>query len=450
MRPARSEDLDTIVAPATPLLRSAISVVRLSGRDALAIARRIAPGLPFSPAPRAVHLCELRDGGGATFDQALVTLFPRPASFTGEDVVEISLHGNPLLVRQLLGTAREHGARAAEPGEFSRRAFLNGKLSLPEAESVSELIEARTEAQARGALARLAGRTSSALAAVRDSLLFAHALWTAAIDFPEQAGKEDAPAIALHLESARKMLQDLARGAAVGTRMAMGIRVVLAGPPNAGKSTIFNRLVGSDRAIVSPHPGTTRDTIEADIVVAGLAVRLVDTAGIRAGHDAVEAEGVSRARQAAAAADLTVFVHDASAPWDAQERAAWEELSGARRLLVFNKTDIASSPEGSGAIGLCALAPDAGRRMAEAIERSLAEDFPADSAGEIVSLRQRDLLDRALAAAVQALTELARGERAEIAIIAVEDALSALAEIAGESTTEESLDRIFASFCIGK
>src|SRR5580765_2256261 len=146
MRPARSEDLDTIVAPATPLLRSAIAVVRLSGRDALAIARRIAPGLPFSPAPRAVHLCELRDGGGATFDQALVTLFPRPASFTGEDVVEISLHGNPLLVRQLLGTAREHGARAAEPGEFSRRAFLNGKLSLPEAESVSELIEARTEA----------------------------------------------------------------------------------------------------------------------------------------------------------------------------------------------------------------------------------------------------------------------------------------------------------------
>jgi tRNA modification GTPase len=355
-----------------------------------------------------------------------------------------------VLVRQLLETARRHGARAAEPGEFSRRAFLQGKLSLSEAESVAELIEARTEAQARGALERLAGRTSKALAAVRESLLLAHALWTASIDFPEQAGPEDAHAIGAHVETARRGLQDLAGRAAAGTRMARGIRVVLAGPPNAGKSTIFNRLVGSDRAIVSPHPGTTRDTIEADVEVAGLALRLVDTAGIRAGHDAVEAEGVLRARQAAAEADLTVYVHDASAPWGDGERAAWEGLSGARRLLVFNKTDIAPVPEGCGAVGLCALAPDAGSRVAEAIERSLAGDFPADAAGEIVSLRQHDLLERALAAAARAGTDLARGERAEIAIIAVEDALSAIADLAGESTTEDVLDRIFASFCIGK
>src|SRR6185369_3647164 len=167
--------------------------------------------------------------------------------------------------RKVLEAAREQGARAAEPGEFSRRAFSNGKVSLSEAEAVAELIEARTEAQARGALERLAGRTSSALASVRASLLSAHALWTAAIDFPEQAGPEDTPAIAGHIEAARKTLETLARGAAAGTRLARGIRVVLAGPPNAGKSTIFNRLVGSDRAIVSPHPGTTRDTIEADV-----------------------------------------------------------------------------------------------------------------------------------------------------------------------------------------
>lgn len=225
---------------------------------------------------------------------------------------------------------------------------------------------------------------------------------------------------------------------------------MLAGPPNAGKSTIFNRLVGTDRAIVSPHPGTTRDTIEADVEITGLAVRLIDTAGIRAGLDAVEAEGVSRARRAAADADLTVYVHDASAPWGEEERAAWEELSGTRRLLLFNKTDIAPVPEGSGAIGLCALAPEAGRRVTEAIGRTLAEDFPAEAAGEIVSLRQRDLLERALEAATRAETQLAGGERAEIAIIAVEEALSAISEIAGESTTEESLDRIFATFCIGK
>lgn len=450
MRPSRSSDLDTIVAPATPLLRSAIAVVRISGRDALAIARKIAPVLAPNPAPRAVHLCELRDTEGTAFDQALVTYFASPASYTGEDVVEISLHGNPLLVRRLIEIAREHGARAAEPGEFSRRAFFNGKLSLPEAEAVAELIEARTQAQARGALERLAGRTSTALAAARESLLSAHALWTASIDFPEQAGEEDRDAIAGHLDSARRRLQDLARGAAVGTRLARGVRVVLAGPPNAGKSTIFNLLVGSERAIVSPHPGTTRDTIEADVEVGGLPICLVDTAGIHAARDAIEAEGISRARRAAADADLTLCVHDASTPWGDAERAAWDDLSAGRRLLLFNKTDVAPVPEGVEALGLCALAPDAGRIVSEAIGRALAADYPADAAGEIVSLRQRDLLERALGAATLAGVQLARGERAEIAILAVEEALAALAEIAGDSTTEEMLDRVFATFCIGK
>lgn len=450
MRPVRSSDLDTIVAPATPLLRSAVAVVRISGSDALEIARRIAPALAPNPRPRTVHLCELRDTEGAAFDQALVTYFPSPASYTGEDVVEISLHGNPVLVRRCLEVARERGARAAEPGEFSRRAFLNGKVTLAEAEAVAELVEARTEAQARGALERLAGRTADALAAVRASLLSAHALWTASIDFPEQAGPEDAAAIGSHLEAARKALDTLARGAAVGTRLARGIRVVLAGPPNAGKSTIFNRLVGSERAIVSPHPGTTRDTIEADVEVAGLPMRLVDTAGIRAARDAVEAEGISRARRAAADADLTVYVHDASTPWGEEERAAWDDLSRARRLLIFNKTDVAPVPDGVEALGLCALASDAGRIVSQAIGRALAADFPADAAGEIVSLRQLDLLYRALGAATRAGVELARGERAEIALLAVEEALSALGEIAGESTTEEVLDRVFASFCIGK
>jgi len=450
VRPTRSSDLDTIIAPATPLLRSAIAVVRLSGREALGIARQIAPALGSSPAPRAAHLCELHDSSGEAFDRALVTYFPGPASFTGEDVVEISLHGNPLLVRKALDTARERGARAAEPGEFSRRAFLNGKLSLSEAEALAELIEARTEAQARGALARLSGRTSGALASVRASLLSAHALWTAAIDFPEQAGPQDSPAIAGHIEAARKTLEALARGAAVGARLARGIRVVLAGPPNAGKSTIFNRLVGSERAIVSPHPGTTRDTIEADVEIGGLLIRLVDTAGMRAARDAIEAEGVSRARRAADEADLTVYVHDASTAWAEEERSEWDRLAGNRRLLAFNKTDVAPVPDGMDAVGLCALAPDAGNVVAEAIRHSLGADYPADAAGEIVSLRQRDLLERALAAAERAGEQLARGERAEIAILAVEDALSAIAEIAGESTTEEVLDRVFASFCIGK
>jgi len=450
VRPARSADLDTIVAPATPLLRSAIAVVRVSGRDALEIARKIAPALPAHPAARTAHLCELSDGGGRPFDRALVTYFPAPASYTGEDVVELSLHGNPVLVRRLLTEALRHGARAAGPGEFSRRAFLLGKLSLPEAESVAELVEARTEAQARGALERLAGRTSSVLASIREALVAAHALWTASIDFPEQAGEEDPLAIGAHLERARTALEVLAHGAAVGARMAQGVRVVLAGPPNAGKSTIFNRLIGADRAIVSPDPGTTRDTLEADVDVAGLPVRLIDTAGIRAPSSAVEAEGVARARRAAEDADLTIYVHDASTPWSEEDRVAWEKISPGRRILVFNKTDLAPAPDESGAVGICALDPDAARRVANEIARSLARDYPAEAAGEIVSLRQRALLESALDSVTRAGEGLARGERAEISVLSVEEALAVLGEIAGETTTEDVLDRVFASFCIGK
>ena len=450
MRPPRAEDLDTIVAPATPLLRSAIAVVRLSGREALEIARKIAPALAERPRPRTAHLCELRDAAGEPFDRALVTYFPAPASYTGEDVVEFSLHGNPVLVRRLLAEASGRGARAAAPGEFSRRAFLLGKLTLPEAESVAELVEARTEALARGALERLAGRTSSVLTSIRESLAAAHALWTASIDFPEQAGEEDPRAIGGHLEAAREALDALARGAAVGARLARGIRVVLAGPPNAGKSTIFNLLVGADRAIVSPDPGTTRDTLEADVDVAGFPVRLVDTAGIRAPSSPVEAEGVTRARRAAEDADLTVYVHDASMPWGEEDRVAWEEISPGRRILLFNKTDIAPAPGEKDAIGICALAPDAPRFVAAEIARELSRDYPADASGEIVSLRQRALLESALDAVTRAADALARGERAEIAVIAVEDALAALGEIAGEVTTEDVLDRIFARFCIGK
>src|SRR5512142_1549585 len=190
MRPPRASELDTIVALATPMARSAIAVARLSGTEAFAIVRRIAPGLPEMPAPRTAMLAELRDAKGKTFDRGLVTFFPAPASYTGENVAEISIHGNPVLARLLLASAEAAGARLAEPGEFSRRAFLNEKLSLIEAESVAELIEAPTETAARGALARLSGGGERAIEPVREALLTAHSLWTAAIDFPEQAGEE--------------------------------------------------------------------------------------------------------------------------------------------------------------------------------------------------------------------------------------------------------------------
>ncbi len=450
MKPKGANQLDTIVALATPMARSAIAVARLSGKEALAIARRIAPGLPPAPAPRTAILAELCDARGERFDRALVTFFPAPASYTGEDVVEVSFHGNPVLARTLLAAAQSAGARLAEPGEFSRRAFFNEKLSLIEAESVAELIDASTEAAARGALARLSGGGERALERVRAALLTAHALWTAAIDFPEQAGEEDPAEIGRHLAAARERLDRSCRGAELAARIASGFRVAILGAPNAGKSTVFNRLVGFERAIVASEEGTTRDTLEADVEIGGLPVRLVDTAGIREAVSAVEAEGVARAAAEGRAADFAVWVHDASQPWDAAARKGWNELESRMKLLVFNKIDLACPPDETDSIALSAISEDAGERLAGEIARRLSADFPAEAAGESVSRRQRDLLLRAREAVGGSEKSLARGDSAEIAILGVEDALAALAELVGESTTEDVLDRIFARFCIGK
>ncbi|HET9795605.1 MAG TPA: tRNA uridine-5-carboxymethylaminomethyl(34) synthesis GTPase MnmE [Thermoanaerobaculia bacterium] len=450
MRPPRASELDTIVALATPMARSAIAVARLSGTEAFAIVRRIAPGLPEMPAPRTAMLAELRDAKGKTFDRGLVTFFPAPASYTGENVAEISIHGNPVLARLLLASAEAAGARLAEPGEFSRRAFLNEKLSLIEAESVAELIEAPTETAARGALARLSGGGERAIEPVREALLTAHALWTAAIDFPEQAGEEDPAEIGRHLAAARGRLARLCRGAELAARIASGFRVAILGAPNAGKSTVFNRLVGYERAIVTPEAGTTRDTLEADVEIAGLPVRLVDTAGIRETESAIEAEGVLRATAEGREADLAIWLHDASVPWNDAARRGWGSLDSHIKALVFNKIDIAPPPFEPGSIGLSAISEDAATRLREEIGRRLSAEFPPEAAGESVSRRQRDLLSRARDAVARSEAALARRDPAEIAILGVEDALASLAELVGESTTEDVLDRIFAKFCIGK
>ena len=450
MRPKGASQLDTIVALATPMARSAIAVARLSGKDALAIARRLAPGVPAAPAARMALLAELRDAEGEIFDRGLVTFFPAPASYTGEDVVEISFHGNPVLARTLIAAAQAAGARMAEPGEFSRRAFFNEKLSLIEAESVAELIEAPTEIAARGALARLSGGGERAIEPVRDALLTAHALWTAAIDFPEQAGEEDPAEIGRHLGEARERLDRLCRGAELAARIASGFRVAILGAPNAGKSTLFNRLVGYERAIVAAEPGTTRDTLEADVEIAGLPVRLVDTAGIRETGSAIEAEGVARAVAEGRGADFAIWVHDASRPWDADARRAWGAVDAQVKMIVFNKIDLAPSPEEPGSIGLSAISEEAADRLSREIGGRLAALFPPEAAGESVSRRQRDLLRGAGEAVARGEDALARRQPAEIAVLAVEDALASLSELVGESTTEDVLDRIFSTFCIGK
>lgn len=450
MRPSRAADLDTIVAAATPLSRSALAVVRISGAGALAVLRSVAPALSGTPKARAARLVELRDPRGTAFDRGLATYFPAPSSYTGEDVVEITLHGNPLLVRKLLAASAAAGAREAQAGEFSRRAFLNGKLDLTEAESVRELIEARTETAALGALARLSGSLSSRLSGVREALLLAVTLWTAAIDFPEQAGQENPAEIDRHLELAQRELSELLRSASAGERSLSGVRVALVGKPNAGKSTIFNALVGRERAIVTAHPGTTRDTLEEPIEIEGLPVVLIDTAGLREGAEPIEAEGVKRAREEIERADVVVYVREAGENWTAGERAFWAGFVARPRLLVSNKIDLRVPDLSDGGVHVCALSAGAEAILREAVAKILRVDFHADASTQAVSRRQRNLFEMAAKEVAFARSSLDRRAPAELSMSHAEEALGILRDLIGETTTEDALDRLFSRFCIGK
>jgi tRNA modification GTPase len=450
VRPHRASDTDTIVAPATPPSRGALCLVRISGRQAFSIVRGVYPELPDPPPARRARVATLIDEKGEVFDRGVITCYPEPASFTGEDVAEIALHGNPLLVGKLLAAASKLGARPAGPGEFSRRAFLNGKMSLIEAESVGELIDAKTEAAARGALSRLSGSLQKPIAEARLGLLTAVSLWTAAIDFPEQAGEEDPEEIARHLSRALDRLEELASRAVAGARVFSGLRVVIVGPPNAGKSTIFNRLVGRNRAIVTEQPGTTRDTVEEEIELEGIALRLVDTAGIREASEPAESEGIARAREELARADVILFVHELGLPWSAAERAFFESVGTSARLLILNKADLSSRNGEEPGLALCALDSAAASRLKSGLSRLLRDEFAAEAATEIVSRRQGDLLRKAADETAAARALLLEGRPAEICVSHAEGALSALSELAGETTPEDALDVIFSSFCIGK
>jgi tRNA modification GTPase len=448
VRPARSADSETIVAPATAVARGAVCLIRVSGPAALSVARAVAPGLPERPEPRRAHLADFHDGG-SVFDRGLVTFFPGPRSFTGEDLLEFGLHGNPVLVARFLAAASRAGARLAAPGEFSRRAFLNGRMSLLEAESVGELVGARTESLAQAALDRLTGALAEPLGRAREELLLAVSLWTAAIDFPEQAGPEDPAAIAGHLKAARRELSGLAEAACRGPRLSAGLRLAIAGPPNAGKSTIFNRLVGKDRAIVTPHPGTTRDTVEEEIEIDGIPIRLVDTAGLRETSDEIEERGVERARHELGVADMVVVVHDASCDQALADSVG--ELSDVPiKLLILNKIDLSNSPAREGFVPLCALSPEAGEILRRAISAVLEREFSPESSLQIASARQADLVTRACAEIDRASRALEESLPAELALSHAEEALGCLGDLVGETTAEDALDRIFSAFCIGK
>jgi len=452
---------ETIVAPATPGGTGAVSIVRLSGPDAFRIAGRLTGLSPSDAPPRTLRRCPVRNGSGEIVDTGLAVFFPEPHSFTGEDVVEIHLHGNPVVVETAVRAACGAGAVPAEPGEFSRRAFHRGKMDLTQAEGLCDLIAARTEEAARSALRQMRGGIREAIVPLRERLLSLLTLQEAAIDFAEE---DDTPAITClqlkeRVSEIMERLEELLRSYEAGRRFRDGATVVIAGVANVGKSRLLNRLAGEERAIVMETPGTTRDYLHADVAIGGVPVTLIDTAGLRETADPVEREGVRRSRAIVASADLVLFLLDGSRPASTGDRSAYEEIASLPHLVVLNKSDRTAAEEGSGfagpgkrgALRLSAKTGEGIGNLVEAVAREVAPGEGAIRAqAPLTRARQRLAVERALAALSRAKVAAEEGLPLEFPAADVREAAGALAELLGEVAPEEVLDAIFRAFCVGK
>jgi tRNA modification GTPase len=425
---------DTIVARATAPGPAALAVVRLSGPEVRRIASEISPAVDFGEPWRARLV--VVDGAA---DRAVVIPFCAPRSYTGEDMLELTVHGSPAVVRSLIERCLAAGARPAGPGEFTRRAVANGKLDLVQAEAVRDLVRAETAWQARNAREQLDGLLSRRLGELRDELVELLARLEAALDFVDQGVALDGADAAARLESCREAVAALLATAAAGERIRDGVRVAIVGPPNSGKSTLFNTLLGRERAIVGPHPGTTRDVLEAELEIGGLRVTLADTAGLREADDPVEEEGVRRARAAAAAAAVVLELWPAGSGQPPGAAPADDAT-----IRVLSKADLPHPAAGSLLAVSCATGQGVDR-LRERLAETVARGIP-DLGGEVaISERHRRGLERAAA-------ELAACDLAvpELAAESLRWAARELEALIGGLATEELLDEVFASFCIGK
>ena len=438
---------DPIVALATPPGRAALAVIRLSGSGAFDVAARVITGFQAHPARRAT-LASFHEAGGRAIDRGLYTTFPRPHSYTGEDLVELSCHGGLLVPGRLLAALHAAGARPAAPGEFTRRAVLNGKLDLVQAEAVGDLIDATAPAQAHAALNQLEGGLSRRLATLRESLIEIQAILSYDIDFPEEDDGPVAPArIAGQIESAAAQIRQLVATAPSAERLREGALMVFAGRPNAGKSSLFNALLGSERALVTEMPGTTRDAIEAHTDFLGWPVRLADTAGLWNAPEKIDRMGVEVSRRYLAAADLVLLCVEAGREVGEDEDA----IAGASpTLLVRTKADLAA--EAGEGIAVSALTGEGlGVLRRAAAERVFADRINlADLEPGLTRERHRTALSRALVALGDAVPQLGSGGDAVLAAHHVRQATDALEELLGFIDIEEVLDRVFGSFCVGK
>lgn len=445
---------DTIAAIATAPGEGAVGIVRIGGPDAVAIGERLA-GRRLRDR-RAVFARFRSPHDDAMLDEGLALLMRGPRSYTGEDVVELHGHGGMLVLRRLFEATLIAGARAAEPGEFTLRAFLNGRVDLTQAEAVLALVQARTAGAADLALAGLDGRLCEPIRAARAAALELLAYLGARADFPD----EDVPLreIRPELAALAESLDRLVAGADFGLIQREGVRIAIVGRPNAGKSSLLNRLLRQERAIVTPIPGTTRDTVQETANLRGLPIVLIDTAGMRETADTVERLGVERSRASAAASDLLLLVIDASAPLTDDDRALLALEFAGSRVVALNKSDLPAAVgsddpvlAGLATVVVSALSGDGIERLEQALfEAATAGTVqPADGVA-LSTARQRDAARRAADHVHAALSGLEGGAPEDLMSVDLAGAVRALGELTGEDATEDLLDTIFSRFCIGK
>ena len=452
---------DTIAAISTPAGEGGIGIVRVSGPDTPALAARLIrrSGSGGLQSHRFSYGTLVDPGSGETVDEVMAVLMRAPRSYTREDLLEIQCHGGSLLVQRVLDIVLRQGARLAEPGEFTRRAFLNGRIDLVQAEAVIDLIRGKTEAALSLAQHQREGLLSGRLAGIRSRLVTARALVEAHIDFPEEdIDPASLEQIRVGVVEAHAGISRLVDGFTAGRVLREGVSVIIAGKPNVGKSSLLNTLLREKRAIVTAIPGTTRDIIEEIVNVRGLPVRLMDTAGIRVTSDPVEEEGVRLARERLGSADLVLFVVDGSRPADGDDRLILDDLAGRPYLFVRNKSDLPPAltpPEGTAPLADLRISTLTG----EGIDGLLAAIHDCFLQGEAIDSREyvalsrarhRDALLECRTRLEQFLRNAASGADLELLAIDLRDALSALGTVTGETTPDEILDVIFSSFCIGK
>ncbi len=452
--------MSTIVAPATPLGRSGIGVIRLSGADSLAIVRKLTKDENFSPKPRFAYLKKIFDlETKEVLDETLITYFKSPQSFTGEDVIEISCHGSPVILRQIIDFCLKLDARMADAGEFSLRALANGQMNLSQAEAIRDLIDAQSVASARQSIRQLRGELSNELQPLKDELLNVIVVLESTLEFVEDDLPDfESEKINKKLTEIAENLDKMALTFQAGKLLREGIKVALVGRPNVGKSSLFNALLGQDRAIVTDIAGTTRDQLHEKLVIENIPVSLIDTAGLRETSDTVEIIGVERSKRTMADADLVIVLLDGSESLTVEDQEILKMTNDFNQIIVINKIDLSINNEIKSQISslksqIIKVSAKTGAGL-DKLQKAIIEPFhppEAENSGFLISdARHYDLLLRSKSEIESSINLLEQKMSEEIVLIGLHNAIRYLGQITGETTTEDVLTRIFSTFCIGK